>query len=161
MDNLKVRTGRPNDIEPMMELALSACADNGLSNPNPVKLLNEIWPALNLDRGIVGIVDEEPISAAALLRIDRLWYSDEESLVERAIFVSPDHRAAKGGRARLLCEWVKGVQESMSMPLIIGILSSHRTAAKVKLYQRQFGEPAGAYWILGKKTGLPELGTAE
>ena len=160
MPDLTVRTGKPSDIHPMMALALSACADNGLTNPSPVKLLGEIWSALNLQKGIVGIVEEEEIRAAALLRIDSLWYSDEVSIIERAIFVHPDHRSAKGGRARLLCEWVKKLQSSLDMPLIIGILSSERTEAKVKLYERQFGKHSGAYWIVGGTTGLPDIKAA-
>ena len=138
----------------MMALALSAVEDNGLTGANPADLLQEIWPSLNLDHGIVGIVDEEPIRAAALLRVDPIWYNKAKNwIVERAIFVHPEARAAKGGRARILCDWVKQVQGGLDMPLIIGILSSERTEAKVRLYERKFGKPAGAYWIVGAATG--------
>ena len=139
----------------MMTLALSACEENGIHKPNPVKLLGEIWASLNRDRGIIGIIGEagKPLEAAVLLRLEPLWYADELSLIERAVFVHPEFRAAKGGRARLLCEFAKKAADDLGVELLIGILSSQNTEAKVRLYQRQFGAPSGAYWIYGRKTG--------
>jgi hypothetical protein len=155
MTDIEVRAGTPDDIHPMITLALAACAENGLTNPNPIKLLSEIWVALTRERGIVGIIGEpgKPIEAAILLRIEPLWYSDEPSIIERAIFVHPDFRAAKGGRASKLCDFAKNVQEQLAFPLLIGVLSSQRTEAKVRLYERKFGDAAGAYWIVGASTG--------
>ena len=154
-DNTKVRVGTPEDIDGMMELALRACDENGLTNPNPIKLLNEIWAGLTQDHGIVGIIGKygQPLEAAILLRAEPLWYSDDISLVERAVFVHPEYRSAKGGRARKLCEFAKKAAESLEIPLIIGILSSDRTESKVRMYERLFGEYSGAYWIVGARTG--------
>jgi len=155
-NNIAVRTGTPEDIIPMMDLALAACEENGLSRPNPEKLGNEIWASLNLHHGIVGIIGEvnKPFQAAILMRVESLWYTDELSLVERAIFVAPEYRQAKGGRAARLCEFAKTAAEGLGVPLVIGILSSQRTEAKIRLYERQFGRPSGAYWIVGGKTGI-------
>ena len=55
-DTMPVRTGTPEDIDFMMELALSACEENGFVEPNPAKLLNELWAALTLESGVVGII---------------------------------------------------------------------------------------------------------
>jgi len=79
---LKVWVGKPEDVDDIMELAMSACEENGFAFPNPMKLLAEIWPALNRERGIVGIIGlpgEKP-HGAILLRIGHLWYSDEPIL---------------------------------------------------------------------------------
>ena len=155
-DTVAVRTGTPADVHLMMDVALAACADNGLTDPDPTKLLAEIWSSLNLHHGIVGIIGEpeKPIEAAILLRTESLWYSSSLSLVERAIFVHPDYRAAKGGRASRMVEFAKQAADKLGLPLVIGILSSERTEAKVRMYQRHLGEPSGAYWIYGAKTGL-------
>lgn len=152
---LKVRTGTPEDVHPMMALALTACEENGLTNPDPIKLLGEIWSSLNLVHGIVGIIGDagKPIEAALLLRAEPMWYSSDLSLVERAIFVHPDFRAARGGRARMLVDFAKRASEMLGLPLVIGILSSQRTEAKVRLYERSFGPPSGAYWIFNGATG--------
>jgi len=154
-DEVKVRVGTKDDVDGMMQLALAACEENGLTNPNPTKLLAEIWAALNLERGIVGIIGApgKQFESAILLRTEPMWYSDDLTLIERAIFVHPDYRSAKGGRARKMCEFAKAAADKLGIPLVIGILSSNRAESKVRLYERQFGEAHGAYWIYGAKTG--------
>lgn len=154
-DKLTVRIGTPKDVDDIMNLALSACDENGFVDPNPMKLLHEIWPALHLDRGVVGIIGQEgaQVEGAILLRIGTMWYSDLEVLDEKAIFIHPEYRSAKGGRARKLCEFAKQVADSLGIPLVIGVLSNHRTEAKVRLYERQFGKSCGAFWLYGAKTG--------
>lgn len=155
MTEITVRTGAPGDVHGMMELARLATVENGLFQPNPVKLLSDIWAALNLDHGIVGIIGEPSAvpEAAILMRIDQIQYGDEPAIIERAIYVHPDFRAAKGGRAARLCDFAMETQRALDMPLIIGIMSNTRTAAKVRLYERKFGPSQGAYWIIGAKTG--------
>jgi hypothetical protein len=150
-----IRVGTPADVHDIMELALSACGENGFVNPNPQRLLAEIWPALNLDKGLIGIIGEEnqKPEAAVLLRVGTMWYSDDAVLEEKAIFVHPEYRSAKGGRARRLCEFSKQVSDKLGIPLIIGVLSNHRTEAKVRLYERQFGKPSGAFFLYNAKTG--------
>jgi GNAT superfamily N-acetyltransferase len=88
-----------------------------------------------------------------LLRIGQMWYSDTLVVEERAVFTHPEYRSAKGGRARKLCEFSKKVADDLGIPLIIGVLSNHRTEAKVRLYERQFGKPSGAFFLYGARTG--------
>ena len=143
----------------MMRLAAQATEENGFVEPNMIKLLGEVWAALSRDHGIMGVIGPVGgnLEAAVLLRIGPMWYSDQIVLEEKAIFVHPDYRAAKIGRARLMCEFSKKVADTLNVPLMIGVLSNTRTAAKVKLYTRQFGEPAGAYFLYNARTGsLPE-----
>lgn len=156
MDNeVTIRTGTPEDMDAMMELALSGCAENGFLDASPAKLATEIWPALCQDHGIIGIIGKpgERIEGAVVLRIGTMWYSDTPVVEEKAIFIDPEYRSAKGGRARKLCEFSKKVSDSLGIPLIIGVLSNNRTEAKVRMYKRQFGEPAGAFFLYGAKTG--------
>jgi hypothetical protein len=152
---LKIRMGVPEDIDELMNLSMLACDENGFVNPNPVKILHEIWPALQLEQGLVGVIGKEDgiIEGAILLRIGTMWYSDQKVLEERAIFIHPDYRNAQGGRARKLCEFSKKVADSLGIPLIIGVLSNSRTEAKVRLYERQFGAASGAFFLYGATTG--------
>lgn len=154
-DELKVWVGQPEDVDNIMELAIAACDENGFLSPNPAKLLAEIWPALNRQEGIIGIIGHpgEKPQGAILLRIGRLWYSDDVLLEERAVFIHPDFRAAKGARAKRLCEFGKKVSDELGIPLTIGVLSNERTEGKVRMYRRVFGEPAGAYFLYGTRTG--------
>jgi len=153
--DIVVRTGEPSDIHAMMDLALAACEENGLTRPNPQKLCAEIWSALNLHLGIVGIIGEQgkPLEAAVMLRVESLWYSDELVLNERAVFVSPEFRQARGGRASKLTDFALQASKNLDLPLMIGVLSNHRTEGKVRLYERKLGKPAGAYWIVNGHTG--------
>lgn len=155
-DDLTVRVGTLADLDEMMEVALLACEENGFVDPNPQKLLREIYPALMQEHGIVGIVGKPGgiIEGTVLLRIGTIWYSDTPVIEEKAIFVHPDYRAAKGGRARKLMEFSKQVADSLGITLTIGVLSSARTEAKVRAYGRIFGPPSGAYWLYGGRTGV-------
>jgi hypothetical protein len=88
-----------------------------------------------------------------------MWYSDDWILEEKAVFVDPNFRnkaersSQSVGHARRLVEFSKQVSDSLNVPLVIGVLSNTRTKAKVRLYERQFGEPAGAFFLYGVKTG--------
>jgi hypothetical protein len=138
-----------------MDLALSAANENGLIEPNKIKMLNEIWSSLNLQHGVMGVIGEvgKPLEAAVLMRTEPMWYSDKMCLIERAVFVRPEFRSAKGGRASRLCDFAKKTADELKIPLVIGILSTHQTEAKVRLYRRKFGEPSGGYWIYNGGTG--------
>ena len=154
-NDLGIRVGTPDDVHAIMEIALSACEENGFVDPHPQKLLGEIWPALNLEKGLIGIIGDPGGEAegAVLLRIGSMWYSDKEVLEEKAIFIHPNYRSAKGGRARRLCQFSKQVADTLGIPLIIGVLSNNRTEAKVRLYERQFGKPSGAFFLYNARTG--------
>lgn len=154
-NDLGVTIGTPDDIHQLMDLSMKACDENGFTNPNQQKILAELWSALNLDHGLVGVIRGENgiIEGGVLLRIGPTWYSDDQVLEEKAIFIHPDYRSAKGGRARRLCEFTKQVADQLGIPLIIGVLSNHRTRGKVKLYERQFGEPSGAFFLYNARTG--------
>jgi len=154
-DTPLVRTGVPADVDNVMELALAGAKENGFLEFNPAKILGEIWSALNRHHGLMGVIGPVggKLEAAILLRMGQMWYSDASVLEEKAIFVDPAFRKAHVGRARLLSDFSKQAADGLGVPLIIGVLSNHRTESKVRLYKRQFGEPAGAFFLYGAHTG--------
>jgi GNAT superfamily N-acetyltransferase len=154
-DKLRIRIGTPDDIHGVMELSIMACAENGFINPDKKKLLNELWQALNLNYGLIGIIGKENglMEGAILLRIGPMWYSNDMVLEEKAIFIHPDYRGAKDGRARYLVEFAKKTADDLGIPLLIGVLSNERTEGKIRLYERQFGKPSGAFFLYGARTG--------
>jgi hypothetical protein len=158
MDDIHVRLGTPEDLDGMMKIAMEATYENGFLNPNPSKLLQQIYPSLQLEGGVVGIIGKPGgrIEAAILIRMGELWYSDEPALEEKAIYVDPEFRTAKGGRAKKLADFAKKYSDDLGIPLAIGVLSNSRTAAKIKLYERVFGSPAGVYFLYNAHTGLSE-----
>lgn len=155
-ENVRVRVGTPDDLPGCMDLFVRANEENGIDEMDTRKLLSLVWPSLHRDGGMVGIigaVGEQP-EGVVLLRIESLWYSSAPVIAEKLVFVHPDYRSAKGGRARKLCEFSKQVADELEMPLVIGVVSTERTQGKVRLYERVFGPPAGAFFLYGAKTGL-------
>lgn len=155
LPKVKVRIGEPCDVDGVMDLALMGAGENGLSDPSPPKILRDVWEALNLNYGIMGVIGPRsgPLEGAVLLRVTTPWYTEKPVLEERAIFVHPDFRAAEGGRAARLVEFSKMATVRLGLVLMIGVLSNQRTAAKVRTYRRMLGEPAGAYFLYNGHTG--------
>jgi hypothetical protein len=158
-DDLKLRLGTPEDMREVMDLAIAAAKENALLTANQMLLVQAIWPALNQSHGLVGCIGKEggEIEGMVVLNIGTLFYSDEMCVEERVVFVKPEHRAAKGGRARKLLEFSQSVAAQLGLPLLIGVLSSEHTKQKVELYRRVFGEPSGSFWVVGRKTGGNEV----
>jgi len=153
-EEVHVRTAVPDDEEGIMELARLVNNENGVFKMNEEKVRSMVRPALYLQGGIMGVIGpSNRIEGLVLLRISQYWYSDAAFLEEMCVYVHPDFRAAKGGRARKLVEFAKKASEKLELPLMIGILSNSRTDAKTRLYERQFGSPAGAFFLYGIKTG--------
>lgn len=154
MEEVHVRTAVPEDEEGIMELARLVNNENGVFKMNEDKVRGMVRPSLYLQGGIMGVIgSRDRIEGLVLLRVSQYWYSDATFLEEMCVYVHPDFRAAKGGRARKLVEFAKRASERLGMPLMIGILSNSRTDAKTKLYERQFGSPAGAFFLYGVQTG--------
>ena len=153
-ENLVITIATPDNVHEIMDIAVAASNENGFLDANPGRMLQEIYPALCRDHGLVGIIGTPggPIEGAILMRIGKMWYSEADVLEERGIFIHQDYRNAKGGRAAKLCEFAKKTSDALGLPLIIGVLSNHRTAGKVKMYQRIFGESAGAFFLYGART---------
>jgi len=154
---VEVRTGVVADFDEVMRLAIDATEENAFIRPDMAKLAMPIYGVLTKQiPGIIGVIGEVggKLEGAILLNIGEMWYSKEQIIEEKAIFVDPEYRAAKGGRARKLAEFAKRVSDELELPLSIGVLSNSRTAAKMRLYERVFGEPAGVYFLYGAKTGM-------
>ena len=159
MAEIFVREGVAEDFNEIMRLAIDATRENAFVQPDIPMLAQHMYAALTQQDGIAGVIGGGPgekLEGMIILRIGTMWYSQEPILDEKAIYVAPEFRSAKGGRARKLAEWAKGISEIRGMPLAIGVLSNSRTEAKIRLYERVFGAPAGVYFLYNAKTGLTE-----
>lgn len=79
------------------------------------------------------------------MQLGSVWYSDQTVLEELSSFVLPEFR--RSNNAKDLIDFAKGCAKQIGVPLIIGIVSNHRTQAKVELYRRRLGAPAGAFFL--------------
>jgi hypothetical protein len=154
-DELRIRIAGPEDMDEAMNLAISAAAENGFLNANPAKLAAVMWPALNQDSSICAVIGRKngPIEGIVVLVIGEIWYSDAKVIEEKAVFIPKKFRDAKGGRAGKLCDFCKELSDSLGIPLVIGVLSDERTEGKVRMYERKFGKPSGAFFLYGAETG--------
>ena len=152
---IHVRTATPEDEEGIMGLARLVNSENGVFKMDENKVLSVVRPSLYLQGGIIGVIGpKDYLEGVVVLRVSQYWYSNASFLEEMCVFVHPNYRAAKGGRARKLVEFAKKASEKLELPLMIGILSNSRTDAKTRLYERQFGPPAGAFFLYGASTGM-------
>ena len=56
-EEVKVRLGKPEDVDRVLELILFASKEMGIAPPSAAKILSEIWPALNQHFGIMGLIE--------------------------------------------------------------------------------------------------------
>lgn len=107
----------------------------------------------NGTRGFIGVIGPVGrLEGLILLCLGSLWYSDDIILEEYVNFVHPDHR--NSNHAKTLVGYARHLADQTGIPLLIGIVSNARTAAKVRLYRRQLPE-AGAFFLYNATTGRP------
>ena len=154
-EDLTIRLATQEDSEEVLKASVRACEDNGFLDFNPLLLFNEVWPALHQDHGLfatIGPANGE-IQGFVFLKIGTLFYSETKCLEEKCLWVAPEYRTAKGGRAKRLLEFTKKTADTLQLPLVIGIFSTIRAEGKIKLYERMFGKPAGAFFLYGAQCG--------
>lgn len=158
-EELRMRIATVDDLKEVMGLAIAAAKENALFDTTSGHLVQIIWPCLNQDKGLIGLIGREggPIEGMVVLVIGTLGYSDTLCCEEKVVFVPEQYRAAKGGRAHKLLQFSKAAAEKLGLPLLIGVLSNAATKQKVAMYKREFGEPAGAFWVVGAKTGESQV----
>ncbi len=126
--------------------------ENGVFRMEDRKVRAHMARAWNRDGGLIGIIGEPGKPEGCIfLNLDTAWYSDEIFLEEMLNFVHPDHRRTT--HAKELVSWAKRMADAIGVPLMIGIISNARTQEKIRLYRRQLGEPAGAFFLYRAVTG--------
>lgn len=152
----RVRLADARDVDELFELCHHLHEENFIfpmaEHKVKAMLLSATRPEIDKRRGIVGCIGEPgQMQAAIFLEIDSLWYADEPGLIELFSYVKPEFR--KSSNSRDLIAWAMAMSKHFHLPLMIGIISNHRTEAKVRHYKRALGEPAGAFFLYGARTG--------
>lgn len=153
-DDVHVRVAVPQDLDGIMRLATLVWEENGMHDLDTGKVLQQLWPALIREGAICGVIGPigGELTGVILLRVATTWYGNSRHLEEMVVFTHPEYRRV-GRRAQKLCAFAKQTAEILGLPLHISVLSTSRTDAKVGLYERQFGTPAGAFFLYNVKTG--------
>lgn len=112
-------------------------------------------------RGVIGVIG--PVGAlegAIMLVLGSPWYTDQISVNDCMNFVDPAHRCSS--HAKVLISYAKHIVDSVradgqtDFRMIIGVVSTKRTAAKIRLYSREV-EAVGAYFMYPPVDGLVPL----
>jgi len=143
-----VRLGTRADEPEIIRLLHLMHAENGLQGLDEDRARLLFNRAFNRDGGIIGLIGpSDDIKAMIYLAIGRMWYTTDEHLEECFNYVRPDCR--KSDYAKQLIQYAKTCADGLQIPLLIGVLANKRTSAKVRLYQRYLGVPAGAFFVYG------------
>ena len=146
----KVRAAVPEDFENIMELCEQIYEENGAVNVDWGIVENKIIQGVNGVNSCVGVIGN-PIQGMIYLQFSSLWYSNDLVLEELFLYVPKEYRNTRNAQA--LLEFAKDCSDRLNVPLLIGIISNQRTAAKIRLYERLLGPMSGAFFLFNGKTG--------
>lgn len=142
----KVRVATPGDEEGLMALCRLLHAENGLFPMDEDLVREMLWRAFDRQGGTIGVIGpRDALQGMIAIMISRFWYSKQPYLEELFNFVHPEHR--RSAHAKALIAFSRRCADEIGIPLLIGVVSNLRTEAKVKLYERQLGKPAGAFFL--------------
>jgi hypothetical protein len=145
-----VRLALPEDREGLIGHCHMIHQENGLFSLSERRLNALLDRYFDKQGAIVGVIgDQGEPESSIYLSIESSYYSEDLHLMELWNFVMPP-RESKGGHAKRLIEFAKHCSDSLRLPLMIGILSNQRVAAKERLYERQL-ERAGAFFVHNKE----------
>jgi GNAT superfamily N-acetyltransferase len=149
-----VRAAVPQDEPELWRMLRILCAENGMFSISDRKVQTYLTRLLHPKsiatgdtgpRGVIGVIGPVgALEACIMLTIGSVWYSEDWTLDEHLNFVDPEHRRSE--HAKALISYAKHCADQIGIRLVIGVLSTKRTAAKVRLYERQL-TPAGAFFV--------------
>jgi hypothetical protein len=154
-----VRIARGEDRQEIWRLFLQGHRENGKFTLAPEKVDFFLQRALHPEmipewdagpRGAIGVIgDIGKLEALVFVTLSTYWYSHDRHLEEFIVYVDPECRRPPG-HARALIEWMKHQSDLTGLPLVTGVISTERTEAKVRLYDRMLPR-VGAFFLYGAK----------
>lgn len=122
---------------------------------------DRVKPSDGGPRGLIGVIGPAgALEGAIMLVLGAPWYSDEIMMGDCLNFVDPAHR--KSHHAKALIAYAKHLTDKVreghpSFKMTLGIVSTERTEAKMRLYSRQSLEPVGASFVYPPVSGVKSL----
>ena len=150
-----VQVANPSWTDGIWSLLMEMHRENGVAPLAEHKVRQTLDRALAGDMAIVGAIGTpDRVEASVGLFISKWWYSEENLMEDLWNFVHPDFR--QSGHARALLAFSENVSKNLNIPMLMGVLSTKRTAAKARLYRRYLGsEPVGAIFLIGSTREIP------
>lgn len=147
-----IRLATPADEPELLHLFRAMHAEGGMRRLDVDRVREMFGRAFARKGGILAVIGVPGhIRAMMFLLLTKHWYTHDVHIEELFNFVHPDHR--NSDYSRLMIEYAKKCSDEMStdagekIPLVMGVLTNKRMAAKVRLYRRFFGMPYGAFFL--------------
>jgi hypothetical protein len=146
----RVRVAHPSDEEEIMTLCKRLHSENAIFPMDDDKVLFHLRKAFHRDGSIMGVIGQSgSIEGMIYMSLSSFWYAKRQHWEEYFVYTPPEYRKSKN--AQDLLKFAKWCSESTDTPLLTGVISDHRMDGKVRLYQRQLGEPKGAFFFYDSK----------
>jgi hypothetical protein len=149
-----VRIAKPYDAPEVWRLFLQLHRENGIFSIAPQKVTTLMDRALHpeaiapTDTGLraqIGVIGNPGrLEAVVFVLISSFWYSSDLHLEELLVYVDTEYR--RSNHCKACVDWMKGLADALGIPLLTGIISKERTAAKIRLYDRMLPR-IGAFYF--------------
>lgn len=144
-----IRIAQHGDEKALYDFIAAGHNESAIYPMSTYKVNHFIDAAINRTHPIIiGVIDSQTkpeIAASICIVYEQLWYTDEWFLSELWNNVRPEYR--RSNYAKDLLQFGKWVSDSTDRPLNIGIITTERMEAKMRLYRRQNLQQTGAYYI--------------
>lgn len=141
-----VRPARAGDEDKLFNLLCLAYRENAPFTMSDRKVRALIEAGTSPDKEvIIGVVESDGgIVASVGALFTQWWYTEDFHIDELWNFVHPDHRRSE--YAKDLISYMKWISDQMDMTLHMGVLTTTRVEAKIRLYGRQLKQ-TGAFFM--------------
>jgi len=152
-----IRAAGQGDAMALFRLLLAMHEENGQASLSHAKVAQQIQQCVSDPGCMVLVAESEPgrLVGSACIEAQAWWYSDEEALFDRWIYVAPEARRSAARIAYGLLNVLKRVSDSNAMPLVLGIASGRDAARKSIFYQRHGFEAVGSFFIYRPAAAIP------
>ncbi len=150
MELAKIRYATPEDYPHVIAIAEDLHEENGHVKIHYPTAEAAIMEAINKNRALIGLIGPVgDIQGIVFLRFASFWYAGPGDVFLEELFLFVPKAYRKTHNARSLLTFADSAATRMDVPLLIGVLSSARTKAKLKLYEKHLGAPVGGYFFVG------------
>lgn len=143
----EIRLAVPEDEDDVFAFLMELHAENALFPVSPAKVRDAIRHATDRRGGIIALIEgaDGRIEASLGAVVEAWWYTTAPSLNEVWNYVRPECRQTN--HAKRLIEFGKTLadQHLCGIPFFMGIISTERTEAKMRLYSRQMSQIGGMF----------------
>jgi hypothetical protein len=147
-----VTRAKVSDRDEIIEICKEEWEEHPQFSLSQERLVRKIDDILEEGKGVVGIIRRSEIEAVMILQISQYWNSSDFCLEELLNFVRPAYR--RSTNAKDMIQFAKRCSDELAIPLVIGVVSNERTAAKIQLYERQLGKSCGGVFMYSKNSQI-------